>query len=136
MESSVRGAVAGGAFRGVSSPLERAPAEPTIPPVVTPEVVVDPLAGADTTEVIPEIEAAPVETETGPITTPVETETGPITTGRPVSRSGYYRNNSAGRNRNNSAGRNRSNSSRDRNRGNTNNNSRALYTRRNFKNSR
>ena len=28
MESSVRGAVAGGAFRGVSSPLERAPAEP------------------------------------------------------------------------------------------------------------
>ena len=81
MESSVRGAVAGGAFRGVSSPLERAPAEPTIPPVVTPEVVVDPLAEADTTEVIPEIEAAPVETETGPITPPVETEVTPVETG-------------------------------------------------------
>jgi len=85
MESSVRGAVAGGAFRGVSSPLERAPAEPTIPPVVTPEVVVDPLAGADTTGVIPPVETEIPPVETGTEIPPVETGTAPITTQEPYS---------------------------------------------------
>ena len=84
MESSVRGAVAGGAFRGVSSPLERAPAEPTIPPVVTPEVVVDPLAGVDTTGVIPPIEEK-VETK---VEEKVETKVPPVGAGVPTGTEG------------------------------------------------
>ena len=73
MESSVRGAVAGGGFRGVSSPFERPSAEPTIPPVVTePEIEVssdvvaetaDPLAevakAAPAAEVTPKVEIVP-----------------------------------------------------------------------------
>ncbi|GAI82729.1 unnamed protein product, partial [marine sediment metagenome] len=68
------------AFRGVSSPLERAPAEPTIPPVVTPEIVEDPLAGADTTGVIPPVETE-VETEVETKVPPVETKVPPVGTG-------------------------------------------------------
>ena len=66
MESSVRGAVAGGGFRGASAPFERPSAEPTIPPVVTePEievssdVVAEVAKAAPTAEVTPKVEIVP-----------------------------------------------------------------------------
>jgi len=100
MESSVRGAVAGGAFRGVSSPLERAPAEPT--PLTAVELENQRLAAAtvaqaevdaeasDTTGVIPaevDAEAVPAEAVPAPEAPAVEVPVGSVPAG-PVGEGG------------------------------------------------